>query len=214
MAALHTYSRQQDRGYQRAKQPRFYITKWDYLANSEARLLLNYEDNLFKEWFIKFLDLHGEWINSNESMEGTVGDSGKTVLELWTAFPGDDQHPFDINNFVEPSNGYQTFNQFFLRWIKPGLRLLEGKHNESVIVSASDGGIFKLTSSHSTVEQYELPEKSKDRFNVEEAFPGYGACFVGGPLLDTLLWFTDFHHFFAPVSGKVLHVGEYEGSYN
>merc|ERR1712165_377281 len=46
------------------------------------------------------------------------------------------------------------------------------------------------------------------------AFPGYGSHFEGGPLLDTLLWFTDFHHFFAPVSGRIIAMNEYPGSYN
>merc|ERR1712165_284076 len=36
----------------------------------------------------------------------------------------------------------------------------------------------------------------------------------GGPLLDTLLWFTDFLHFFAPVSGRIIAMNEYPGSYN
>ena len=44
--------------------------------------------------------------------------------------------------------------------------------------------------------------------------PGFGGSFLGGPLLDILLWFTDYHHFHAPVSGTLIHQGVYEGSYN
>ena len=44
--------------------------------------------------------------------------------------------------------------------------------------------------------------------------PGYGPYFEGGPLLDILLWFTDYHHFHAPVSGTIIEQGLYEGSYN
>jgi phosphatidylserine decarboxylase len=29
-----------------------------------------------------------------------------------------------------------------------------------------------------------------------------------------LLWFTDYHYFHAPISGKIIEVGEYAGSYN
>lgn len=43
---------------------------------------------------------------------------------------------------------------------------------------------------------------------------GFGSSFIGGPLLDILLWFTDYHHFHAPVSGKIIHTGMFEGSYN
>lgn len=56
------------------------------------------------------------------------------------------------------------------------------------------------------------PPQGSDDFNVVEAFPGYGDKLVGGPLLDTLLWFTDFHHFFAPVSGRLLAMHDYPGS--
>ena len=61
---------------------------------------------------------------------------------------------------------------------------------------------------------YQLPGKSRDRFELKEALPGYGGSFLGGPLLDILLWFTDYHHFHAPVTGRVIHHGQYEGSYN
>jgi hypothetical protein len=29
-----------------------------------------------------------------------------------------------------------------------------------------------------------------------------------------LLWFTDYHHFQAPVNGKIVYQGMYNGSYN
>ena len=59
-----------------------------------------------------------------------------------------------------------------------------------------------------------LPGKSNDPFDLTDALPGYGDAFVGGPLLDILLWFTDYHHFNSPVAGEVIHASEYKGSYN
>jgi phosphatidylserine decarboxylase len=61
---------------------------------------------------------------------------------------------------------------------------------------------------------YPLPGKSQDTFQLLQAMPGYGAAFVGGPLLDTLLWFTDYHYFRASLTGTVIHQGVSEGSYN
>ena len=185
--------------------PGFYIAYWDYLANTESGLWLTNESEEFKSWFIKFLDLHGVYINSVES---------DTSIPLWMAYHGDEQHPCHISDFVVPSGGFKTFNQFFLRMAKSRPLSKEDKMDERAIVSPSDGGVFYLSQSNTPNASYELPGKSKDRFNVKDAFPGYGARFVGGPLLDSLLWFTDFHHFFSPVSGTVLHIGEYKGSYN
>lgn len=60
---------------------------------------------------------------------------------------------------------------------------------------------------------YELPGKS-DRFDLKQVLPGYYNHFLGGDLLDILLWFTDYHHFHAPVNGTIVHQGMYNGSYN
>jgi phosphatidylserine decarboxylase len=54
----------------------------------------------------------------------------------------------------------------------------------------------------------------QDTFDVMEAFGPFGRYFVGGPLLDSLLWFTDFHHLMSPVAGKIVFMMDYPGSYN
>jgi len=33
-------------------------------------------------------------------------------------------------------------------------------------------------------------------------------------MVDILLWFTDYHYFHAPISGEIIEMGEYAGSYN
>jgi len=71
--------------------------------------------------------------------------------------------------------------------------------------------ILRYVTNHTT---HTLEEKSKDQFNLADALPCYGNSFIGGPLVDILLWFTGYHHFHAPVDGKLIHVAEYQGSYN
>ena len=62
--------------------------------------------------------------------------------------------------------------------------------------------------------QPSLPGKSGDTFGLVESIPRYGYKFLGGQIIDLLLWFTDYHHFHSPVDGKVLSVEEIPGSYN
>lgn len=167
----------------------------------------------FKPWFRTFLSYHGAWINSTSST---------TTLSDWKAYEGTEEHPFNFNDYEEPQGGFASFNQFFLRNLKPGLRpLCNAEPTQDVIVAPCDGGVFYLNhespsdkSKKLISESYVLPGKSGDKFNLEEALPGYGQHFIGGPLLDILLWFTDYHHFNAPVSGKVINQGMYQGSYN
>jgi phosphatidylserine decarboxylase len=195
--------------------PGLYIEYWDYLVNTQGGLLL-INDTDFKPWFSKFLNFHGDWINSTSST---------TTLSEWIVYKGTPEHPFNIDNYVQPdpgspTGGYKSFNQFFLRNLKPGLRpLCSAEPTKDVIVAPCDGGVFYLNHDSAYCNDevggngYALPGKS-DRFHLQEALPGYGPYFLGGTLLDILLWFTDYHHFHAPVSGKVIHQGLYKGSYN
>ncbi len=186
--------------------PGFYIEQWDYLANTKAGLKLNNADQRFKNWFIKFLNLRGEWLGSTAS-NGTI--------DKWMSYTGTPEHPFNIHEYIVPKDGYQSFNQFFLRELKPGERpMCACGDDPNVVVAPCDGGVFYLTRGELEGNAYPLPGKSQDSFQLKRAMPGYGGSFLGGPLLDILLWFTDYHHFRAPVSGTVIHQGVYEGSYN
>jgi hypothetical protein len=71
-----------------------------------------------------------------------------------------------------------------------------------------DGG---LTDTIKT--SYEIVGKLGDTFNIVEAFPGYGHSFLGGPVIDLLLWFTDYHHFHSPVTGTVVYANNFMGSH-
>ena len=125
------------------------------------------------------------------------------------------QSTFDIRDFVVPEGGFQSFNQFFLRQLQDGQRpMCSDADDPRVVVSPCDGGVFFLTRGEQLGGAYALPGKSGDTFELKEAVPGFGGSFLGGPLLDILLWFTDYHHFHAPVSGTLIHQGVYEGSYN
>ena len=191
--------------------PGQYIEYWDYFVNTDSGLIL-VNDTDFKPWFSEFLNFHGDWINSTSST---------ATLSEWMQYKGTTAHPFDINDYEVPTGGFASFNQFFLRNLKGGQRpLCTAGPTADVISAPCDGGVFYLTRGNTIGnavdnmnKTYDLPGKS-DRFNLLQAVPGYGRYLQGGPLLDILLWFTDYHHFHAPVSGKVIDQGLYEGSYN
>ena len=198
----------------------YFIEKWDWLANTKLGLSLNGFDKEWRAWFVDFLNVRGQFIKTTASWEGNGKLwEGSPVGGPYTTQPfgGSGQHPFDISNYMVPHGGFVTFNGFFLRWVKDFAknRPLEPavKNDPFSIVSPSDGGQFFLSKESTATGRESLPGKY-DKFNVVEAFPGYGDKFVGGPLLDNLLWFTDFHHFFAPVSGTLVSMHEYPGSYN
>ncbi len=194
------------------KNPGEYIEYWDFLVNTESGVLLA-NNKYFKPWFTKFLNFHGDWINSTSST-GTLAE--------WKTFTGTPAHPFKIEDYEQPdpssdTGGFKSFNQFFLRNLKPDQRpMCSQGADENVVVAPCDGGVFYLDRGGNSGggKQYPLPGKSGDHLDLLAAIPGYGRVFQGGPILDILLWFTDYHHFHAPVSGTVIEQGLYHGSYN
>ena len=188
------------------KDPSKYIVFWDDLANTRSGLRLINDDARFKAWFSRFLDVHGAWLNSTSST---------STIQKWMDYKVTSGHPFNIDDYEVPKGGFKSFNQFFLRNVKPEKRPMCSKADkDGVVVAPCDGGVFYLTHGELEGNAYELPHKSGDLFQLDEALPGYGPAFRGGPLLDILLWFTDYHHFHAPVTGTVIHQGVYDGLYN
>ncbi|MDJ0836489.1 MAG: hypothetical protein QNK37_08220, partial [Acidobacteriota bacterium] len=102
--------------------PGLYIEYWDYLANTHSGLELTNADRKFKKWFVRFLNLRGVWLSSTSST---------TTLAQWGAYKGTAEHPFNINDYIIPKGGFKSFNQFFLRNVKPTLRPLCAHKSET-----------------------------------------------------------------------------------
>lgn len=177
--------------------PGMYIRHFDALANSEKGNLL-FNDNVFASWFIEFLDARGDYLDTPESA-GTMG--------LWMA-----DSSLHLEDYVVPEGGFATFNQFFLRELKPGARPLAGAGDPSVMVSPADGGIRRIYAEDLDSDFL----VKRDVVNIRQALNNsiYADRFIGGDVVDILLWFTDYHHFHAPVSGEIIETGAYPGSYN
>ncbi len=177
--------------------PGKHIRIFDALVNSGAGEIL-FNNNVFSSWFISFLDGRGQYLNTKESSK---------ALDKWMAYPAT-----KIEDYVVPPGGFKNFGDFFLRKLKPGVSPLAGKNNPSVLVSPADGSLRQIY-----VEDLDANFKVKrDVINMRQVLNNspYADKFIGGKIVDLLLWFTDYHHFHAPVTGKIVDYGEYPGSYN
>jgi phosphatidylserine decarboxylase len=177
--------------------PKKYVLQFDELVNTGGGDYL-FNNNVFSSWFIKFLDARGDYLDTPASA---------VTIKDWIKKLGP-----KMNDFVIPKNGFQNFNEFFLRELKDNARPLGGKGNQYAVNSVADGTICQIYPN-------DLDENfiiKRDVINVRQAMNNspYAERFIGGPIVDTLLWFTDYHHFHAPVSGKLLEVTDYTGSYN
>ncbi len=177
--------------------PSKYIVPFDALANSPAGDIL-FNNNIFSSWFIAFLDARGEYLGTEAS--------ARTMFQ-WMKTP-----EIKMSDFIVPKSGFLTFNDFFLRDLKEGARPLSGKGDPSVIVSPADGMACQIYANNLD-ESFKI---KRDEINIRQALNNspYAEKFVGGPVLDILLWFTDYHKFHSPVTGTMVEVKEYAGSYN
>ena len=129
---------------------------------------------------------------------------------------------------------FRSFNEFFLRRFLPGTRPLAARpewlpaaeaariDERTAIVAPADGmmkWLFHELPNAPTTRRFMIKDQV---YSLHEAFSvctlgkntecdanRYLDRFAGGPMIDTLLWFTDYHHFHAPVSGKVLVVQDF-----
>lgn len=177
--------------------PALYIEPFDHLVNSDGGELL-FNNNVFSSWFIRFLDARGDYLSSPVSA---------AAVPVWLS-----DTALHIEDYVIPDGGFTSFSDYFLRELREDSRPLDGQGDPSVLVSPADGSIFRIL-----VEDIDTNfEVKRDVLNIRQALNNspYAERFIGGDIVDILLWFTDYHHFHSPVSGTIVEIGEYSGSYN
>jgi phosphatidylserine decarboxylase precursor len=122
----------------------------------------------------------------------------------------------DFDDYMLPPSGYQTFNQFFARHVKPGRRPVESLSDDSVLVSPADStyiGSWDITeNSEIAVEEQQLDLKGL-RWSIHQLLESsaYADRFGGGIFTHSYLSISDYHRWHTPVQGKVLEARVIQG---
>lgn len=147
-----------------------------------------------RAWVKQFVEGRGQFMDSAEST---------ALIEHWKSDPR-----IHVEDYQEPLHGYQSFNQFFTRELKPGVRPIDRPEDDSVLVSPADC-IVQIMDLDLTV-QSQLSTKGTEQLNIKQMLGGsaYADSFVGGMALRCILEPTSYHHYHAPVSGVVLEARE------
>ncbi len=152
------------------------------------------------KWIIKCADAWGAYLDTT--------DSAKDVQSF------KDDPWFNWDEYMEPPSGYLTFNEFFARHTKPGMRPIAGLCDNSVIVSQADCtmvGWWQIGEN----SNINLQQSNKDgvviqskifSYSIEELLKDskYADRFKGGIFMHSFLNSTDYHRWNSPVQGKVL----------
>lgn len=141
-------------------------------------------------WMVNYAKAIGEFLDTPESL---TPDS----IESFYKTPS-----YNMGDYIRPHGDWKTFNQFFARNFKPGMRPVASLCDQRVIVSPADStfaGQWEIrTNSHVTVKN--LHWKAQE---LMEGSP-YQNRFQNGSFMHSFLGPNDYHRLHTPVGGKVL----------
>jgi len=182
---------------------------------------------------VTFIPKHKEGMNMQ--MIPTTSDGGfgrkingdqyqKNIIKKYKLYQKlivkDKTFTYNLNkNIMTKIFNFYSFRDFFLRRYLPGTRPLGKKPKEwnnkvtfkkkNSIVSPADGTIqwlFKnVDLNHTFQVKNELFSIKYDLIYNHK----FLTKFIGGSMLNILLWMTDYHHFHSPISGKVVEINDF-----
>jgi phosphatidylserine decarboxylase len=156
----------------------------------------------------------------------------KKILRVWTDFLNSDkscyvlnenangwfspeaQKALNIDEFIldksKPYWGFTSWNDFFIRQFKPGMRPLPAD-NEKIIVSACESQPFAIDTNVKKTDAFWLKGQSYSLQHIlNEKHVDY---FVGGTVYQAFLSAEKYHRWHSPVDGVVKEIEIVEGSY-
>jgi phosphatidylserine decarboxylase precursor len=159
------------------------------------------------KWIVDYANSWGSYLDTTESAK-EVETFKNDPLFNW------DEYMPPPASFLpdEDHKAYRTFNQFFARHVKPGMRPIAGLRDDSVLVSPADCTFVGWWQIGENSEIYVVGEKngiveSKGiQWSIHELLKdsAYADRFKGGIFTHSFLNSFDYHRWHTPVQGKIL----------
>jgi len=155
-------------------------------------------DERFVTWMAKFVKSRGEYLDSNASSI-IVADFAK-------------QKDINLGIYQIPQQGYQSFNQFFTRKLKPGVRPIQSPENNSIMTSPADCNIWEQSSK--LTKDSTVSVKGR-QFSVSKLLDDAEIAkrFIGGRAAICFLNPENYHRFHAPINATVSASKQLDGLY-
>ena len=169
-------------------------------------------DSRVNEALGKLLKKWGEYLTTPDSAEvlnddPEIGWFGKSALEEMSGF----QETF-VCDPSQPHWGFTSWDNFFTRTLRPGVRPIAEPENSKVIVNPCESAPFRLSKSVKGQDQFWLKSQPYSLNTMFENDPMIEP-FVGGTVYQAFLSATSYHRWHAPVSGKILKIKQIPGTF-
>lgn len=158
-------------------------------------------------WIVKYSTQWGDYLDTTESATHIKSFRDDPKFNWGEYMPPPSSHTGE-----EDWRAYRTFNQFFARHVKPGMRPIAGLVDHNMIVAPVDCtqvGAWRINSqSRIFVEQQKdgIVKAKGLEWSIHEllADSRYADRFAGGVFTHGGLTTYDYHRYHAPVQGKVI----------
>jgi len=158
----------------------------------------------------KILDEYGSFLDSPASLsvlnDSPAGWKSKSAMEKLNM----DQYQYDPD---DAHWGFKSWNDFFTRKLKPGVRPIAEPNNNKVIVSACDSNVYNIQHNVKKVDWFWVksqPYSLNDMLNNDESVIDQ---FVGGDVYQAFLSATKYHRWHSPVTGTIKKAYIKQGTY-
>ncbi|WP_294539368.1 phosphatidylserine decarboxylase [uncultured Rhodoblastus sp.] len=159
------------------------------------------------EWIVRYADQWGDYLDTTESARHVK------TFKCDPKFNWDEYMPPPSSHAGEEDwLAYRTFNQFFARHVKPGMRPIAGLTDPGIIVSPTDStpvGCWRINHKSEifvTQEKDGLVTSKGIVWSIHEllADSAFADRFKGGIFTHSALTTYDYHRWHTPVQGRVL----------
>ena len=149
----------------------------------------------------EYLDSPASCSVLNRSENGWLGAAALKALQM------DDF----IHDSKAPYFGFKSWNDFFIREFKPGVRPIAEPDNNGVIVSACESAPFAISTHVKEHDRFWLKSQPYSLRHMLD-----GLCvdeFVGGTVYQALLSPENYHRWHSPTSGTIKKIHHVDGTY-
>lgn len=169
---------------------------WFYYKNPYGYVFVQQSPG--KELLQQFVKQRGTYMDSPES---------RAKIAQWLANPRIEKEDYRLPDPNAPDGGFHSFNEFFARTLldQQKSRPQTMPERDYVITAPTDcivNSIPQLIADATTP----IPTKGNQALNISDLLGGseYAEKFIGGTALSCVLMPNTYHHFHAPVGGKMV----------
>lgn len=151
----------------------------------------------------------------DESENGWFGQTGKDSLVQVANAPNGSNHDFDKLFVCDPKakhHGFNSWDDFFTRVFRPGIRPVASPDDDSVVVNACEAQPYKVARGVKAKDTFWIKSQPYSVFDML-SHDSLADQFVGGTVYQAFLSALSYHRWHAPVNGKIVKAYVVDGTY-